>query len=63
MDLITNYFVFRKNSGFVEGLNHKIRVIFGRCYGMLNKIHIFQRISLDLSGYNLDGLRGMVSSL
>lgn len=56
MDLITNYFVCRKNSGFVEGLNHKIRVIFGRCYGMLNKIHIFQRINLDLSGYDLGGL-------
>lgn len=55
MNLITNYFVRRKNSGFVEGLNHKIRVLFGRCYGMLNKIHIFQRISLDLNGYDLSG--------
>ena len=51
MDLITNYFVRRKNSGFVEGINHKIRVLLGRCYGMLNKIHIFQRLTLDLSGY------------
>ena len=51
MDLITNYFVRRKNSGFVEGINHKIKVLLERCYGMLNKIHIFQRLTLDLSGY------------
>ena len=51
MDLITNYFVRRKNSGFVEGLNHKIKVLFGRCYGMLNRVHIFQRLTLNLGGY------------
>jgi len=51
MDLITNYFVRRKSSGFVEGLNHKIKVMLRRCYGMLNRIHIFQRLTLDLNGY------------
>jgi len=51
MDLITNYFVRRKSSGFVEGLNHKIKVMLKRCYGMLNRIHIFQRLTLDLNGY------------
>ena len=51
IDLITNYFVRRKSSGFVEGLNHKIKVMLGRCYGMLNRIHIFQRLTLDLNGY------------
>ena len=51
MDLITNYFIRRQNSGFVEGLNHKIRVLLGRCYGVFNRTHLFQRLSLDLSVY------------
>jgi transposase len=51
MDLVTNYFIRRQNSGFVEGLNHKIRVLLGRCYGVFNRIHLFQRMSLDLGGY------------
>lgn len=51
MDLITNYFVGRNNSGFVEGINHKIRVLMGRCYGLFNRAHLFQRLSLDLGGY------------
>ncbi|CAK0751386.1 hypothetical protein CCP3SC15_1770005 [Gammaproteobacteria bacterium] len=46
-------FCANKNSGFVEGLNHRIRVLFGRCHGMLNKTHIFKRVNLDLSGYDL----------
>jgi transposase len=48
---ITNYFLNRQNSGFVEGFNNKIKVIKRRCYGILNPQHLFQRISLDLSGY------------
>lgn len=51
MDMITNYFIRRQTSGFVEGLNHKIRVIMGRCYGLFNRTHIFQRLTLDLRGY------------
>jgi transposase len=51
MDLITNYFIRRQTSGFVEGLNHKIRVLLGRCYGLFNRIHLFQRLTLDLGGY------------
>jgi hypothetical protein len=23
----------------------------GRCYGVFNRIHLFQRLSLDLGGY------------
>ena len=49
---ISNYFVKRETSGFVEGLNNKIKVIKRRCYGILNRTHLFQRISLDLGGYN-----------
>jgi transposase len=50
---IVNYFVDRLNSGFVEGLNNKIKVIKRRCYGITNIGHLFQHIYLDLSGYSL----------
>lgn len=52
-DEITNYFVARENSGFVEGFNNKVKVIKRRCYGVFNLKHLFQRIYLDLSGYRL----------
>lgn len=50
---ITNYFVNRDSSGFVEGLNNKLKVLKRRCYGLLNVEHLFQRIFLDLEGYRL----------
>lgn len=50
---ITNYFVDRYTSGFVEGLNNKIKVIKRRCYGIRNIERLFQHIYLDLSGYSL----------
>ena len=53
MNEITNYFVTRLSSGFVEGLNNKIKVIKRRCYGIFNVNHLFQRIHLDLEGYSL----------
>jgi transposase len=51
MDEIANYFIGRKSSGFVEGLNNKIKVIKRRCYGLLNIDHLFQRIHIDMTGY------------
>ncbi|RCV64877.1 Transposase [Methanophagales archaeon] len=53
MDGITNYFINRQTSGFVEGFNNKIKVIKRRCYGILNVKHLFQCIHLDLEGYSL----------
>ncbi len=53
MEEILNYFIHRQTSGFVEGLNNKIKVIKRRCYGILNPDHLFQRIQIDLSGYAL----------
>jgi len=53
MEEITNYFVERYNSGFVEGLNNKLKVIKRRCYGILNRNHFFQRLFIDLRGYEL----------
>ena len=51
LEEITNYFVARKNSGFVEGLNNKIKVIKRRFYGIFNVSHLFQRLFIDLAGY------------
>jgi transposase len=50
---ILNYFYHRqrKNSGFIEGLNNKIKVIKRRCYGVFDLTRLFQRITLDLTGY------------
>ena len=47
---IANYFKQRKNSGFVEGLNNKIKVMKRRCYGLLSTETIFQRLFLNLNG-------------
>lgn len=52
---VLNYFKDRQNSGFVEGLNNKIKVIKRRCYGIFNPNTLFQRLFLDLSGYQLFG--------
>ena len=51
MEEISNYFLARQNSGFVEGLNNKIKVLKRRCYGIFNLSHLFQRLFLDLEGY------------
>lgn len=51
IDGITNYFVDRSTSGFVEGLNNKLKVIKRRCYGIKKAATLFQRIWLDLHGY------------
>jgi transposase len=50
---ITNYFIHRENSGFVEGFNNKVKILKRRCYGIFNLKHLFQRIFLDLNGYRL----------
>ena len=51
-DEIINYFINRLNSGFVEGLNNKIKVLKRRCYGIFNTENLFQRVSIDLAGYH-----------
>jgi transposase len=50
---ITNYFIERRNSGFVEGLNNKIKVLKRRSYGFSNLHRLYQRVCLDLCGYRL----------
>jgi len=51
LDRIANYFRHHQSSGFVEGLNNKLKVLKRRCYGIYNLTHLFQRITLDLEGY------------
>lgn len=51
--LITNYFADRVTSGFVEGLNNKIKTIKRRCYGIRKTTTLFQRLWLDLEGYQI----------
>jgi transposase len=53
MDEITNYFLQRETSGFVEGINNRVKVLKRRCYGIFNVGHLFQRLFLDLEGYRL----------
>ena len=55
-EAITNYFVDLLTSGFVEGLNNKLKVLKRRCYGISNLDHFFQRIFLDLEGYRQGSL-------
>lgn len=51
LETITNYFAHRSTSGWIEGLNNKIKVLKRRCYGIVNPISLFRRIWLDLNGY------------
>jgi transposase len=51
MDLITNYFISRSSSGWVEGLNNKIKVLKRRSYRVKNLGNLFRRIWLDLRGH------------
>ena len=50
---ITNYFIDRASSGFVEGLNNKLKVLKRRCYGIYYLKHLFPSIYLDLEGFRL----------
>jgi len=51
LDKIVNYFNGRFSSGFVEGLNNKIKTTKRRCYGILKTTTLFQRLYLDIEGY------------
>lgn len=55
LEEITNYFLERQTSGFVEGFNNRIKVLKRRCYGIFDVKRIFQRLTLDLHGYERFG--------
>ncbi len=50
---VSNYFINKNSSGFIEGFNNKIKAIKRRCYGITNIKHLFQRIYLDITGFSL----------
>ena len=56
LDEITNYFLERQTSGFVEGCNNRVKVLKRRCYGIFDVGRIFQRLTLDIDGYEIFGL-------
>ena len=51
LDKIANYFLERLTSGFIEGFNNRVKVLKRRCYGIFNVDRIFQRLTLDINGY------------
>lgn len=55
LDTITNYFLERLTSGFVEGFNNRVKVLKRRCYGIFDVDQIFQRLRLDTKGFELFG--------
>ncbi len=51
LEPITNYFLERLTSSFVEGFNNRVKVLKRRCYGIFNVDHLFQRLTLDTHDY------------
>ena len=52
---ISNYFLERLTSSFVEGFNNRVKVLKRRCYGIFDVNHLFQRLTLDIHGYERFG--------
>ena len=59
MNEITNYFVQRNNSGFVEGFNNRLKVLTRRCYGLKHISRFFQRVKLDTEGLEMFRFAGV----
>ena len=55
IDKIANYFLERLTSGFVEGFNNRAKLLKRQCYGIFNVDRIFQRLTLDINGYERFG--------
>ena len=51
LEPISNYFLERLTSSFVEGFNNRVKVLKRRCYGIFDVDGIFQRLTLDIHGY------------
>lgn len=51
LEPIANYFLERLTSSFVEGFNNRVKVLKRRCYGIFDADRLFQRLTLDLHGY------------
>ena len=48
-----NYFDDRYNSGFIEGLNNKLKLLKRWCFGLDDLIERFRRLWLDIEGARL----------
>jgi transposase len=55
MEKITNDFQGRQTSGLVEGFNNRVKVLERRGYGIFDVDRRFQRLTLDLHGYQRFG--------
>ena len=51
LEPIANYFLERLTSSFVEGFNNRVKVLKRRCYGIFDVDRLFQRLTLDIHGY------------
>ena len=51
LEQIANYFIERLTSSFVEGFNNRVKVLKRRCYGIFDVDRLFQRLTLDIHGY------------
>lgn len=47
---ILNYFDGRHSSGFVEGMNNKLKLLKRRCFGLDDPVELFRRFKLDVEG-------------
>ena len=52
-DKILNSFDGRQTSGFVEGLNNKLKLLKRRCFGLDDPTELFRRLWLDIEGPRL----------
>ncbi len=52
-DGILNYFEGGHTSGFVEGLNNKLKLLKRRCFGLDDPTELFRRLWLDIEGPRL----------
>ena len=52
-DGILNYFEGRHSSGFVEGLNNKLKLLKRRCFGLDAPVELFRRLWLAIEGPRL----------
>ncbi|RUQ35374.1 MAG: ISL3 family transposase, partial [Candidatus Competibacteraceae bacterium] len=52
-DKILNSFNGRQTSGFVEGLNNKLKLLKRRCFGLDDPTELFRRLWLDIEGPRL----------
>lgn len=50
---ILNYFEGGHTSGFVEGLNNKLKLLKRRCFGLDDPVELFRRLWLDIEGPRL----------